>query len=54
VITFACTGSLDGIPPEDVAMRAPRRRESRFAPTFLSVTDADGRPHTAFGFAGNL
>ncbi|HMF41007.1 MAG TPA: tetratricopeptide repeat protein [Polyangia bacterium] len=53
VITFACTGSLDGIPPEDVAMRAPRR-ESRFAPTFLSVTDADGRPHTAFGFAGNL
>jgi hypothetical protein len=53
VITFAATSSLDGIPPDEVAVRAPRRRD-RFVPSLLSVTDADGRPHTAFGFAGSL
>jgi len=53
LITFAATSSLDGIPPEDVALRAPRRTD-RVAPALLSVTDADGRPHTAFGFMGSI
>jgi hypothetical protein len=53
VITFAATSSLDGIPPEDVALRAPRRKDL-VSPALLSVTDADGRPHTAFGFVGSI
>jgi hypothetical protein len=53
VITFLATSSLDGIPPEDVALRAPRRRD-RFAPALLSVTDAEGRPHPTLGIAGTL
>jgi hypothetical protein len=53
VITFLSTSGLDGIPPEDVALRAPRRQD-RFTPTLLSVTDADGRPRAALGFAGTL
>jgi hypothetical protein len=53
IITFAATSSLDGIPPEDVALHTPRRRDG-FAPSLLSVTDTDGRAHTAFGLAGSL
>jgi hypothetical protein len=53
VITFLATSSLDGIPPEDVALREPRRRD-RFAPALLSVTDSEGRPHPTFGIAGTL
>jgi len=53
VITFASTSGLDGIPPDDVALRAPRRRD-RAAPTLLSVTDAEGHTHPTFGLAGTL
>jgi hypothetical protein len=53
VITFAATSALDGIPNEDVALRAPRLRD-RIAPTLLSVTDADGRPRTTLGLGGRF
>ncbi|HEY7374396.1 MAG TPA: hypothetical protein VIF57_19690 [Polyangia bacterium] len=53
VITFAATSALDGIPTEDVALRAPRLRD-RIAPTLLSVTDADGRPRTTLGLGGRF
>jgi hypothetical protein len=53
VITFAATSALDGIPAEDVALRAPRLRD-RIAPTLLSVTDADGRPRTTLGVGGRF
>jgi hypothetical protein len=52
VITFASTGGLDGIPPEDVALRT--RRRDRFTPTLLPVTGADGRQHTTLGITGTL
>jgi hypothetical protein len=52
VITFLATSGLDGIPPEDVALRAPRRQ--RFTPTLLPITDAEGRSHAALGLTGVL
>jgi hypothetical protein len=52
VITFLATSGLDGIPPDDLALRAPRHQ--RFTPTLLPVTDADGRAHTALGLTGVL
>jgi hypothetical protein len=51
-ITFLATSGLDGIPPEDLALRAPRR--PRFTPTLLPVTDAEGRARTALGITGVL
>ena len=52
VITFLATSGLDGIPPEDVAVRAPRRQ--RFTPTLLPIAGAEGRAHTALGITGTL
>ena len=52
VVTFLATSGLDGIPPDDVALRAPRRQ--RFTPTLLPVTDAEGRAHAALGLTGLL
>ena len=55
VITFLSSSSLDGIPPEDVALRAPRRRAAivqRFNPALLPVIGADGRSHAGLGFTG--
>jgi hypothetical protein len=59
LITFLASGGLDGIPPEDVALRAPRRpgllpRWRSIAPTLLPVADADGRSRTALGITGTL
>jgi len=52
VITFLATSGLDGIPPDDVALHAPRHQ--LFTPTLLGVTDADGRSHAALGLTGTL
>jgi hypothetical protein len=54
VITFIATFGLDGIPPEDVAARAPRRPQHRFAPTLVPVTGVDGRQRTGLGITGLL
>ena len=51
LVTFLATGSLDGIPSEDVAMSV-RRRPPRFTPTMLPVAGADGRAHPALGITG--
>jgi hypothetical protein len=51
LVTFLATGSLDGIPSEDVAMNV-RRRPPRFTPTMLPVAGADGRAHPALGITG--
>jgi len=51
-ITFLATSGLDGIPPEDVALHAPRHQ--LFTPTLVPITDADGRSHAALGLTGVL
>jgi len=51
-ITFLATSRLDGIPPEDVALHAPRHQ--LFTPTLVPITDADGRSHAALGLTGVL
>ena len=51
LITFLSTGSLDGIPSEDVATKV-RRRPPRFTPTMLPVAGADGRAHPGLGITG--
>ncbi len=52
IITFASTGSLDGIPADD----APARRAAgpRLTPTLLPMAGANGRSLPMFGFAGAL
>jgi hypothetical protein len=50
-ITFAATSGLDGIPPEDVALRARRRPLSRLTPTLTAIKDVEGRARPAFGIA---
>jgi hypothetical protein len=59
VITFASSSGLDGIPPEDVALRAPRRARllpswRQMTPTLLPVGDASGQAHTGLGVSGTL
>jgi hypothetical protein len=59
LITFAASYGLDGIPPEEVALRAPRRARllpdwRRVAPTLLPLGDATGGSRTGFGVSGTL
>jgi hypothetical protein len=59
LITFVTSSSLDGIPPEDVALRAPRRPRllpswRHVTPALLPVADASGQAHTGLGISGTL
>jgi len=59
LITFAASYGLDGIPPEEVALRAPRRARllpswRQMAPTLLPIAGANGQTHTALGVTGAL
>ena len=59
LVTFIASSSLDGIPPEEVALRAPRRARllpdwRQMAPTLLPLADATGQSRTAFGVTGTL
>lgn len=59
LITFAASYGLDGIPPEEVALRAPRRARllpswRQMAPSLLPLAGANGQTHTALGVTGAL
>jgi hypothetical protein len=51
VITFASTGSLDGIPDEEPKRTAWHRR---LTPTMVQLAAPNGRPLTGFGLGGTL
>ncbi|MES1205283.1 MAG: hypothetical protein ABUS79_05040 [Pseudomonadota bacterium] len=50
LVTFASTGSLDGIPPDDEG--GPRAARTRWTPTLLSLADAGGKPLPSLGISG--
>lgn len=52
LLTFASTGSLDGIPPDDRA--APHAERTRWLPTLMPLADAAGRPLPSLGISGAL
>ena len=59
LITFAASYGLDGIPPEEIALRAPRRARllpdwRRMAPALLPLADATGGSRAGFGVSGVL